>query len=50
MSLKGGKTIEDSWEALQESVRVLDKARKDANLNINIAKTMTLLSYLERQK
>jgi hypothetical protein len=35
--------IEDSWEALQESVRLLDIAGKDASLNINIAETKTLL-------
>jgi len=30
--------IEDLWEALQESVRLLNKAVKDASLNINIEK------------
>ena len=28
--------IEDNWKALQESVHLLDKAGKDASLNINI--------------
>ena len=35
--------FDDSWEALQESVRLRDKAGKDASLKINIAKTKTLL-------
>ena len=38
-----GERINDSCEALQEKVRLLDKAGKDLNLNINIAETKTLL-------
>ena len=34
--------IEESWEMLEESVHVLDKAGRNAGLKINVGKTKTM--------